>query len=532
MKKRIQILFFAIVVVAFTHGYAGESYYVASNGADGDGRGSISEPWQNLSYAITVVSPGDTIFMRGGTHLMHEVYLDRNRGRGGAPGQYLTIKAYPDEEPVLEYGSRRLIIWADYVRVEGLYFTGTEDLWRCDAFGTGLQIVNNKFVGPQPQYGAIETGGTDILIEGNEIRLQSGGNTRDHGIYVHAGENITIRNNIIAGSQGYGLHIFDQPRSGRADTLILRNYLIEGNVIQDSRTRSGIILSKTDDNGYVKIENITIRNNVISGNALAGIVLSSYNETRYENIRDIKIHKNIIFGNLENGVKIFPATDVTVYNNTFHQNDFAQVYIEGQLNVDIKNNIFSDGEGPFRRSGTVELSRNLYHPELSTNIQDGNPVVGDPAFMNSASDDFHLQQGSPAIDAGVDVGLPFTGTAPDIGAYEFNDTPTSIDDMVINPDEFALHQNYPNPFNPETTIVYEVPEHASHVTLTVYDIMGRKVRTLVSGNKNAGRYSTQWNGVDQSGEQVASGVYYYKLQAFSESDSPIFNVTKRMVLLR
>lgn len=558
------MLFVTAIALAVTHSYAGESYYVAPDGADGDGRGSINEPWQNLAYAVTVVSPGDTIFMRGGTHLMHEVYVDRNRGRGGAPGQYLTIKAYPGEEPILEYGSRRLIIWADYVRVEGLYFTGTEDLWRCDAFGTGLQIVNNKFVGPQPQFGAIETGGTDILIEGNEIRLESGGNTRDHGIYVHAGENITIRNNIIAGSQGYGLHVFDQPKSGGTDTLVLKNFVIEDNVIQESRTRAGIIVAKTDDNGQVRIENLTIQNNVISGNALsgivvknvneadpggvienvtiqnnvisenglAGIIVSTFNESRPENIKNIKIQKNIIFGNLENGVKIFPGTDIRVYNNTFHQNDYAQIYMQGELNIDIKNNIFSAGEGPYRHSGTVELSRNLYYPELATNIEDGNPVVADPAFMDLESDDFHLQAGSPAIDAGVDVGLPFTGAAPDIGAYEFNDTPTSIDDMAINPDEFTLHQNYPNPFNPETTIVYEVPERASHITLTVYDIMGRKVRTLVSGNKNAGRYSIQWNGVDHRGEQVASGVYYYKLQAFSESDSPIVNVTRRMVLLR
>jgi len=505
MKKRMHTLLFAFLLLGITASYAGQSYYVAPNGNDADGAGSIGTPWRTLAYAISVVSPGDTIFMRGGTYQMDEVYVDRNRGRGGAPGNYLTIKAYPGEEPVLNYRSRRLIIWADYVRVEGLYFTGTEDLWRCDAFGTGLQIVNNKFIGPQPQYGAIETGGTNILIEGNEIVLDDGGNTRDHGIYVHAGNNITIRNNSIVGSQGYGIHVFDQPRSTAQNvTLRLQDYVIEGNYVAGSRTRAGIIVAKTDapaNNSYVIIENI-------------------------------RLQRNVIVGNTVNGLKVLAGTGIEVYNNTFYQNDYAQIYIEGQLNVDIKNNIFANGEGPYRQSGTVALSRNLYYPSLSTNIQDPNPLVANPLFMDPTSDDFHLSSPSPAIDAGVDVGLPFSGTAPDIGAYEFDDSPTTVEDPTLNPNAFTLHQNYPNPFNPETNIVYEISAPSSYVTISIYDIMGRKIKTLVDESKSIGTYTVKWNGADDRGEAVASGVYYYRLQAFSENNSPIFNATRRMILLR
>ena len=74
------------------------------------------------------------------------------------------------------------------------------------------------------------------------------------------------------------------------------------------------------------------------------------------------------------------------------------------------------------------------------------------------------------------------------------------------PETFALHPNFPNPFNPSTTIRYQLPE-ASNVQLTVYDVTGQLVRTLVEGNMEAGHYVATWNGRDVSGRAVASGVY-------------------------
>ncbi|MBX2990979.1 MAG: T9SS type A sorting domain-containing protein [Bacteroidetes bacterium] len=88
------------------------------------------------------------------------------------------------------------------------------------------------------------------------------------------------------------------------------------------------------------------------------------------------------------------------------------------------------------------------------------------------------------------------------------------------PSEFFLAQNYPNPFNPTTTITYQLPVVAD-VTLTVYDMLGREVATLVNGRRNAGNHSVQFDATGQ-----ASGVYFYKLQAGS------FVQTKRMLLVR
>ena len=91
--------------------------------------------------------------------------------------------------------------------------------------------------------------------------------------------------------------------------------------------------------------------------------------------------------------------------------------------------------------------------------------------------------------------------------------------------EDALYQNYPNPFNPETVIGYVLRER-KEVVLAVYDVLGRRVRTLVHEEQGAGRHEVVWNGLDGSGMPVASGMYVYRLEAGG------FRATRRMLLLR
>jgi hypothetical protein len=91
---------------------------------------------------------------------------------------------------------------------------------------------------------------------------------------------------------------------------------------------------------------------------------------------------------------------------------------------------------------------------------------------------------------------------------------------------FALGQNAPNPFNPATTIAFTVPEGGGNVTLRIYDVSGRLVRTLVDGFEAAGTREVSWDGRDDQGQQLASGVYHYQLTAPSHSER------KRMVLLK
>ncbi len=105
--------------------------------------------------------------------------------------------------------------------------------------------------------------------------------------------------------------------------------------------------------------------------------------------------------------------------------------------------------------------------------------------------------------------------------------PTGVKDKEdMMPTEFALAQNYPNPFNPTTTILYQLKENV-HVTLAIYNVMGQKVATLVDQNQHAGNYSLQWNAMDQYGQKVSSGMYFYRLEAGDK-----FIRTKKMLLMK
>ena len=100
----------------------------------------------------------------------------------------------------------------------------------------------------------------------------------------------------------------------------------------------------------------------------------------------------------------------------------------------------------------------------------------------------------------------------------------SVDGHQI-PDKFTLHQNHPNPFNPVTTLRYDLPEDTM-VNITIYDMMGRVVRTMVNTQQNTGFKSVRWNATNDVGSSVSAGLYLYMIQAGD------FRQTKKMVLLK
>jgi hypothetical protein len=106
------------------------------------------------------------------------------------------------------------------------------------------------------------------------------------------------------------------------------------------------------------------------------------------------------------------------------------------------------------------------------------------------------------------------------------DQPTGVDDdYSAVPKNYSLNQNYPNPFNPETVIEYSLAA-AGHVTLTVFNVVGQKVVDVVNGYESAGHKQAVWNGRDENGREVQSGVYFYRLT----SDN--FSMTRKMMLLK
>jgi flagellar hook assembly protein FlgD len=98
-------------------------------------------------------------------------------------------------------------------------------------------------------------------------------------------------------------------------------------------------------------------------------------------------------------------------------------------------------------------------------------------------------------------------------------------EVAAIPATFALDQNYPNPFNPSTTVRYQIPNDAN-VALDIYNLQGQKIRTLVSKEQKAGYYSVVWDGRNEAGQTVSSGLYLYRVQAGS------FVATHKMLMIK
>jgi hypothetical protein len=147
---------------------------------------------------------------------------------------------------------------------------------------------------------------------------------------------------------------------------------------------------------------------------------------------------------------------------------------------------------------------------------------------------FHWNEGSSQweqIGGTVDtVRNEVSTTITDLGVYGAFTTEllTDVKDDEqgsIIPEKFELRQNYPNPFNPVCNIEYALPR-SSHVTLSIYNILGQKVRMLVDEYQSAGYKSIQWDGRDNLGREVTSGIYFYRIEAGD------FVQAKRMVLIK
>jgi hypothetical protein len=136
----------------------------------------------------------------------------------------------------------------------------------------------------------------------------------------------------------------------------------------------------------------------------------------------------------------------------------------------------------------------------------------------------------PAIAPGDKFIIRSTRPFTSADSYEFTALqdylgPTGVTDRSVLPKEFTLFQNYPNPFNPVTTIRFTVPQ-ATNLTLSVFDGLGREVKTLVKKMYEPGEHRVDWNGTDLNNLPVASGLYFYRISAGR------FSQTKKMLLLK
>lgn len=222
-----------------------------------------------------------------------------------------------------------------------------------------------------------------------------------------------------------------------------------------------------------------------------------------------------------------------IYNNTIvgWKSDGIQMG-NGSTNFNVRNNLIaycSSKDYDIRTVGSTDIDYGLSFSNGSDDITTLGTVAitSDPMFTDQLEDDYTITESSPAVDAGETEPFGFkvmyAGEGLDIGASETGlGVITSVKSVNTNviPEDYTLAQNYPNPFNPSTIINFTVPS-TGVVELSVYNILGQKVATLVNKELSAGSY--QYN-FDAS--KLSSGIYVYSIKANN------FSATKKMMLLK
>jgi hypothetical protein len=175
----------------------------------------------------------------------------------------------------------------------------------------------------------------------------------------------------------------------------------------------------------------------------------------------------------------------------------------------------------------LEQADGLWELENKTSRGD----AGDP-FPGSTSNTSFTPASTPSSDAYIGSNTLVTVTNISSSASTMTaDFQVSLlsgiddDDTYTIPTEMELAQNYPNPFNPATNIKYSLTG-AADVKLTVYDILGREIITLVDGRQTAGEHVVTWNGRDENNNEMSSGMYFYELTTGEQTES------KKMILVK
>lgn len=440
---------------------------------------------------------------------------------------------------------------------------------------TGFTIRNGNGISGG---GIYVTGNSDLIISNNYITfnqaLQGGGifcgdssspsivdnhianNIADDGggIYCELNSDPLIANNLVIDNSsqflGGGICCID------CDPTIMSNAIFDNQVGPAYSTGGGIHCR----NSHARIQYNRIRNNscnhtggginlqnadvFIDRNIITDNRASSAGGGIYCNGSAPVISGNLILRNITDyigGAVCLSYSDGLMVNNTISQNTASEVggiYCYYSSPEIVNTIIWADSAAADSEIFAGENS----NPAVSyCDVEGGYPGIGnidvDPNFRHPAGEDFHLMAldcgqvlDSHCIDAGdpdiddiylsCDWGL---GTlVSDMGAYGGGDTAQVgvVDNTCSLPEDFALLQNYPNPFNSGTTIRFMLVESAE-VQLTIYDLLGREIQTLIDDFRQAGVHTVVFEAAG-----LSSGVYFYRLRAGDIAE------TKRMLLLK
>lgn len=416
------------------------------------------------------------------------------------------------------------------VEVRGLYITGIDNLgnqaeknmFRCDGMGARI-IIDNCFLDHDGQ---------------SFVRM----NAEGQSVFM---TNTTARNSIDLASTGNG-RIIDT-RGNTQDTIFVQNCTWYVTAADPLRAAGGIIKNVWFDHvtmyqvaGYGSENDIDVGINVHVTNSLfvdfgyEGHYLADStgeaivpidtlgSDLAAEEDRVYEIRNNVLGFTPE--LLAWLDTKDSLETYSWHD-DRGERFIAQYPKMVSENNIieypvFSDPPDP---NVIVAYAEHRFNTGYS---DEGNPdpradrngmaaLTDDPLSAGPAPDeyDFDYSTTSQAYTH-AEGGFPVGDLRwfPDKLAEWKDWIATGVEKRSSQPTDFALHQNYPNPFNPSTTISYQL-NMASDVELAVFNSLGQKVKTLVKAKQAAGQHVVQWDALDEAGNKLGSGLYFYKLQS-------------------
>jgi hypothetical protein len=488
MKLWISVLLSFFMFLAT--GVAQVTVYVSPSGSDSN-PGSIDLPFKTPSKGLTAIGSNGTVFLRGGVYLLGSSKL--SLGRTGTALNPIRLWAYPGETAIFDCtgnGSDGISISGSYYHLKGIEVQ--------KAGHNGINISGN--------YNTVEN-----------CAVHDNGNTGLH--LTVSGTGVGPSYNLILNCDAY--RNYDPPIGGNADGFSAKWTYGPGNVFRGCRA-----YNNSDDGWDLWMGTSTVlidscyafRNGVdvwfsgsFDGNGNGFKLGGNYVATPHI------VRNCVAFDNAGNGGKGFDENNntggQTLYNCTSFRNkgnnySFRNVVVDSQFHV-FKNCVSHNG-GVSISSGTQE--KNSWQG-FSVSDSDFRSVdtagVAGPRKADGtlpAGNFLRLAPRSSLIDAGVNVGLPFKGHAPDLGAFEADFT-LGLGDKSTIPATLYLDQNFPNPFNPATTITYRL-NSSGWVALRIFDALGRNVATLVEGIQSAGEHRVPF-----SAGELPSGTYVARLQA-------------------
>lgn len=510
MYRKI-LLTSVLLVVGATSLYS-QPYYVSTTGNDLN-PGTIDSAFQTITKAMSMAVAGDTIYLRGG---VHNYAVKISVSKSGSAGLPIRLWAYPGEKPIIDFSG------IGGTSSDGFSFSG-RNYWHFK----GLEIR-------KAPHCAVKISNGDYNIFEN-CSFHDCGNTGFNIGSSSAGAPYPS-NNLVLNCDAY--FNYDPPIGGNADGFAAKWNVGSGNVFRGCRS-----WNNSDDGydlwmckGVITLDScFAFRNGVDSWHSGSfngngnGFKLGGNNVATPTIVRNCVSFDNAIVGISGAGRGFDENNNLagqTLFNCTAYRNMGDNYHFTNTVTMGshlIENCISYQGIVNIT-SGTVDYNswNGLTVTEADFVSLDTAQAVAPRNADGSLPEMtfFHLAQGSSMIDAGKDVGLPYKGLAPDLGAYESDYSTDVADEAHIRIADFRLFQNFPNPFNPVTTIRFQVPTTA-RVKLEVFNILGQHIATLIDGERMAGDYQVPF---DAKG--LSSGVYFYKLSAGS------FVKISKMLLVR